>query len=187
MAERLLTAVWRTNRVFPLLLAGLLLLNALAFLGISTFISPEVKELERRYITTRADARQELRRREELATPQQRFRKNEADLQAFWKAIPPRGGFTDLVREIFSLASEAGLAIERVAYEPKAEGRLLNYALSFSVSGDYRQIKSFIHAIEQSPRIIAIEELALAGKEGAEGEPVTLRIRLTTYFTSQDT
>lgn len=184
MPERLIAAVWRTNRVFPSVIAALLLLNVLAYLGISQLFAPRVAELERRYIAAQADARQAIHRREQLATPQQRYRKNEEDLQAFWKAIPPRAQFSELIREIFSISGEAGLTIERISYEPKAEGSVLRYALAFSVGGNYGQIKKFIHALEQSPRIIAIEELALSGKEASEGEPVSLRVRLSTYFKS---
>jgi type IV pilus assembly protein PilO len=182
MAERLIVAVWRTNRVFPLVIGALLLLNILAYLGISYFFAPRIAELERRYIAAQGDARQAIQRREQLATPQQRFRTNTEDLQAFWKAIPPREQFSELIREIFSISGEAGLTIERISYEPKMEENLLRYALSFSVAGNYGQIKKFIHYLEQSPRIIAIEELALSGKDASEGEAVSLRVRLSTYF-----
>lgn len=184
MAERLIVAVWRTNRVFPLVIVGLLLLNVLVYLGISQYLAPRIAELEDRYIAAQDDARQAVHRREQLATPQQRYKKNEEDLQTFWQAIPPRGQFSELIREIFSLSGEAGLSIERISYEPKMEGSMLRYALSFSVAGNYGQIKKFIYSLEQSPRILAIEELALSGKEASEGEPVNLRVRLSTYFKS---
>lgn len=184
MAGRLLRAVWRTNRAFPLAIAILLLVNVLLFLGVSRFYSPRVEELERRYLAAQAEAREAALRRERLATPQGRFQKNEQDLRTFWAAIPPRTAFSGLIREIFSLASESGLSIERVSYEPKTEENLLRYALSFSVGGDYGEIKKFVHSLEQSPRMIAIEELVLSGKDSEEGDAVSLRVRLSTYFRS---
>lgn len=185
MVKSLIVAIWRTNRTFPLIMAALLVANILLFLGLSRMYSPRVEELERRYLAAQGEAHEAALRRERMATPQGRFQKNQEDLQTFRAAIPPRGEFSELVREIFSLADGAGLVIERVSYEPQAEGNLLRYSLSFSVTGDYGQIKKFIHSLEQSPRMIAIEELALSGKEAAEGGGVSLRVRLATYFKSQ--
>jgi type IV pilus assembly protein PilO len=60
----------------------------------------------------------------------------------------------------------------------------LQYDLDFAVSGGYEQLKRFIHLLENSPRILIIHQIALAGSEGAgSGKPgVQLQIHLTTFF-----
>ena len=189
MPERMITAVWRTNRTLPLLIAALLLLNLLLLLVGTRVVTPRVETLERRYIERQAQIRQALHRQEQLATPQERFQRNAGDLETFWAAIPPRSEFTALIQEVFSLAEDADLGIDRISYEPRVESErnLLRYALSFSVSGNYSQIKRFIYSLEQSSRIIALEELALSGRESSEGDAVSLRIRLSTYFKTLNT
>ena len=186
MPERLIAAAWRVSRAWPLLLISLLSLNAGLYAWINFRVSPEVSALERRYIDTQMRLRQAAQRQERLASPQERLRQAQTDLQTFRQAIPPGRDFTALIQEVFTLAENSGLSIERINYDPKnvTERDLLRYTLNFSVGGNYGQIKKFIAALEQSPRIIAIEEISLSGSEHAQGEAVSLRIRLSTYFQS---
>lgn len=184
----LVAAAWRLNRPLPVAVALLLLANLGLFAWIAYGVSPRISELERRYIERQAFARQAGQQRERDLSPQERYRQTEADLQTFHLAIPPRSQFTDLIKELFTLAGEAGLNIERIAYDPKqmAEKGLLRYSLNFSVGGDYGQVKKFVHSLEQSRRIVAIEEISLSGGENPEGDGVRLNIRLSTYFHSDE-
>lgn len=182
--ESFFRAAWRLNKVFPVLLGVLLALNVVIF-GLLTYVeSPQVDRLERRAIEQQARLRQARQVGEKAATPQALYRKGRKDLRKFQNAIPLRTDFTTLIKELFSLAKGAGLDINRITYEPKEEPKqgMLRYALVFSVSGQYGQIKKFIFSLEQSKRLIAIEKLSLNSGRDSEGEKVSLSLRLSTYF-----
>jgi type IV pilus assembly protein PilO len=175
-------AIWKMNRALPAFCAALLLVNLGIFLWITYRLSPEVGALERTYIDSRTQAR--LAHQGSTLSPQERWHQAEGDLRSFRQAIPPEADFTALIGELFEIATDAGLGLDRVSYQPKAVGTdLLRYELGFSIRGDYRQVKTFIHELEQSPRIIAIEGISLAGQE-ADQNAVSLGIRISTYFTS---
>lgn len=181
----LLLAAWRLNRTVPLLIAALLLLNMAAYAVLAYLEAPRIDTLERRYIERQALVREARQAGAAIATPQRTFLRGRQDLEVFREAIPPRSAFTDLIGEVFSLASEAGLAIDRIGYDPEEDtGRnLLRYGLQFTVTGRYGELKRFVYALEQSERLIAIEELTLRSGE-AQGGEVALAVRLSTYFTT---
>lgn len=183
--ESLLLAAWRFNRKYPLTILGLLLLNLAVYLLMVYLVTPWVGGLERRFIEQQAQVRQTQQGLAALATPQTIFRRGQADLQSFRDEVPLRREFPALMSDLYLLAQKAGLDIERITYDPKivTEAQLLRYSLVFSVAGDYGQVKAFVHSLEQSSRLIAIEEIALSSGEDAEGDrSVLLRLRLSTYF-----
>jgi type IV pilus assembly protein PilO len=186
--ESILLTAWRLNRRIPILIVGLILLNIAAYVVMSNVVAPRLDALERRYIERQSQVR-EVRLTGQTGaaagSPREIYRRGVEDLGQFRTAIPPRTEFTALIGEVFSLAGKAGLSIDRIGYDPKevAGQELLRYTLDFSVSGDYGQIKRFVYSLEQSDRLIAIEELSLSGGEGKSKEgDVNLRVRLTTYF-----
>jgi type IV pilus assembly protein PilO len=170
-----LLAAWRTNRWLPLLLLIWFLFNLGMYWWISQVFAPQVEEQERQLLRQQNDQRHQGAQGGEV------LRSVRDDLRTFRQAIPGKSGLTALVQEVFALAADAGLSIERVAYQPKevAEYGLLHYGLTFSVSGDYGQIKRFIFSLEQSSRLLLIEEISLTGAASAN---VNLNIRLLTYF-----
>ena len=183
--ESLLVAAWRFNRKYPLIILGLLLLNLAVYFLMVYLVTPWVGELERRFIEQQAQVRQTQQGLAALATPQTIFRRGQSDLQSFRDQVPLRSEFPALMSDLYLLARKAGLDIERITYDPKllTEAELLRYGLVFAVAGDYGQVKRFVHSLEQSSRLIAIEEIALSAGENEQGQSsVLLRLRLSTYF-----
>jgi type IV pilus assembly protein PilO len=185
--ESILLTTWRLNRRIPILIGGLILLNIAAYLLMSNVVAPRLDALERRYIKLQSQVRElRLTGKTDAAagSPREIYRRGEEDLGQFRAAIPPRTELTALIGEIFSLAGKAGLSIDRIGYDPtEISGReLLRYSLNFSVNGDYGQIKRFVYSLEQSGRLIAIEELSLSGGGESKEGKVNLRVRLSTYF-----
>ncbi len=186
--ERLLSALWRTNKVWPLLLGGLLLANLATLAWILLVASPQVEELERAFIQRQSQLRQTGPAAEQPASVSALAARAESDLRQFRESIPSKLEFSELLRELFALAEGAGLSIERISYDPKAieERGVLRYSLVFSVAGNYGQLKKFVHSLEQSPRIIALEEMALSGAGERRAGEVQLRLRFSTYFHTRD-
>lgn len=183
--ESLLIAAWRFNRKYPLTILGLLLLNVVVYLLLVYLVSPWVEGLERRYIEQQSRVRQTQQGLAALATPQSIFRQGQIDLQTFADQVPLRSEFPALMSDLYLLARKAGLDIDRITYDPKivTEAGLLRYSLVFTLAGDYSQVKLFVHSLEQSSRLIGIDEIALSSGEDEAGKrSVLLRVRLTTFF-----
>jgi type IV pilus assembly protein PilO len=185
--ESILLAAWRLNRILPLLVGGLVLLNVVAYLSLNYLASPQRDALEKQLMELQARVRQNRQSDAETKTPAEIFRRGEADLQKFRAVIPSKSGFPALLGEIFSLAGQAGLTIDQIGYQPKeVEGRgLLRYGLAFSVNGDYGQIKRFIYSLEQSERLIVIDSLTLSGGRESGLATVELRLQLATFFRTE--
>jgi type IV pilus assembly protein PilO len=182
--DSLLLAAWQRDKKLPVVVVFLLLLNVGAFVGMKYYVSPQVETLEREYIERQADLRQGRTVGRTPDEPQDELWVARDDLQTFWQAIPSRTEFTVLIGELFTLSEEAGLEIDQISYKPEpVEGHeLLRYGLSFSVGGDYSQVKRFVHSLEQSERLVAIEDLSLSGSDDQGRQEVRLNLRLSTLF-----
>lgn len=181
--ESYISAAWRQNKFLPLVACALFLLNIAVFFFLETALFPEIDLLERQYIEQQALLREGKRGGGGSELPWRAYSRASSEMAVFYQAIPHRENFTNLIREIFSLAEKSGLAIDMVDYRPEKvkERDILLYSLNFSVVGDYGQIKKFIHRIEQSKRLIMIDEVGLKGESGGGGS-VSLHIRLSTLF-----
>lgn len=184
----LLRAAWRMNKTVPVLLLLLLFVDMGAWAGLRFRMTPRLETLEQTYLQRQEEVR---RLQKEGRAPRQEEDSlilAEEDLASFWQAIPHRAELSGLLGELFTLADEAGLRIDQVGYDPQAvEGRrLLRYSLGFSVSGSYLQVKRFVHALEESPRLIALESLTLSGTDDEDTGDVTLNIKLSTLFRTEE-
>ena len=185
--EHLILTAWKQNQYWPSLLLILLLANIALFLTGTQVIAPKVMRLEKQLVKNQAEARLARQQGANAATPEHILAQGRQDLLSFREAIPAKETFGELVGDISMLAGRAGLDIDQITYAPeeKPEEKLLIYSLSFTVSGRYQQLKKFIHALEHSPRLIAIHELSLSGSGEKQRESVRMQIRLSTYFTSE--
>ncbi|KIH76450.1 type IV pilus assembly protein PilO [Geoalkalibacter ferrihydriticus] len=186
-AAVVLTALWRQNRVAPVVLALLLMANIALYLLAAQALAPRAGQLQQQLLRQQAQLREQEQRGVDQVSPRAIHRQGQQDLAAFFAAIPPREDLSRLVGEIFNLANEAGLAIERITYDPQRlrEAPLLAYTLVFSVNGSYEQLKRFVFSLEHSPRIIALDEISFSAGDAAR-RTTTLNLRFTTYFQADD-
>ena len=182
--RQFLQAALRISRVLPLVVGVILVLNLAAYFLISTFLIPRNQSSERSVLTKQRQVRSAQQRAGEIITPQKDYFKKEQEIQTFRESLPPKTDFTGLIRELFVLSSAAGLDIDQIKYAPKqleTEG-ILEYGVSFDITGRYAQLKRFIFELEQSPRVLIIDEIVLTKRGEADQENVGLRIQLTTFF-----
>lgn len=180
-------AAWRVNRVVPVVLAGLLLVDVVLYVVLTTSVFPAEGAAQRDFLTAEGQLRS--RRAPRLGSAEA-LRQSEADLARFRQGIPAREDFSALIGDLYALAGDCELLLTQISYQPKelADQELLAYSLNFSVAGTYPQLKRFIHGLEQSRRLLLIEDLSLGGDPASDdGEGVTLNLRLTTYFRGAST
>ncbi len=184
----LLAAFWRQNRLVPVLLLVLLLINIGLQVWRVRMVRPQVAQLRQNL----ERQQQELERMRQLGarqdSPEAVYRRGREDLSRFYAMIPANSDLTGLIEELFNMAHRAGLEIDRIGYDPRKleERPLLAYSLMFSVSGNYEQLKSFVYDIETSSRLITLDEITLSGAGGGD-RPVSLNLRFTTYFHADPT
>jgi len=185
--DTLLMALWRQSRAFPVAIGSLLVINILLSLSIFLVQAPQSAEIEREYIELQARTRQG--KAMESETPQARYTQMKSDLQKFRSIIPVRGELSGLIAELYEVANASGLEVKQVSYTPSEipAQELISYALSFSLNGNYGEIKKFIFSLEQSERLIVIDKISLSAAPSSDkSRQVTLRIGLTTYFQNDE-
>lgn len=175
--------LWAGQRIVVLALLLLLGANLVVGLVAGFSLAPRVTEREVQLQQQNAELRGEQTGGE---SPAQLHADGERDLAVFRERIPPYRNFTALLAELEEMAGEAGLEVGQVAYknEPVKELDLLRYTLDFTLDGSYRSVKQFIHALEQSPRLVILRRVSLQEVEGEEGgeNQVRLQLSLETFF-----
>jgi Tfp pilus assembly protein PilO len=182
--EAVWQAVWRVNRIIPIGLVCLLILNLSVFLFLTYSMEKQAAQIQAEVLRLQADERRTQNERSQSESPVILYTQGVGDLQKFRQSIPDKSKLSGLVAELFSLAERAGLSIDSVQYQSKKEPeqQLLRYEINYQVTGSYEQIKKLIHLIEQSDRILFINELSLGSAR--EGTDVSLPLSLTTFFTT---
>ena len=83
------------------------------------------------------------------------------------------------------LAKAAGLTVAQhdtpLPRETDEATALTKYTTELTLSGGYRGIRQFIHAVESQPAFLVIESIDLA-TAGDRDQPLAVTVRLATYF-----
>jgi len=149
-------------------------------------LSLKVASSERRAGTARAQL--QAAEREDAATRAvlERAEQANADLRKFYRDTLPssvEGARRMSYAKLASLADHHGLVIERRSYDRDTgyRGRLHKLKITMALSGEYRDIRAFLHALETSPEFVVIEDVSLS--EGANpGAPLAVAVQLATYY-----
>ncbi len=180
--KELAEQLWRSQRGLLLLLGALLVSNLLLFVVLEQMIVPRVAEQESHFLQRQTEVRQMLRKQSGAAkTPEHLYLLASQDLAKFQQSVPEYQEFTGLIEELLVLSNRAHLNITQISYasERLKKSQLLKFSLSFNVEGDYKQLKKFIHSLEQSVRLITIKQIGLQSADNAD---VNLRLNLETFF-----
>lgn len=175
-----LLTVWSRHRYILIGLGGLLGLNILLFSLLYFGISPKLSRSERDLSLL-----QQQSRRSTTASPQQAYEQGVKDYARFNTLLPSLRNFSELIGDLYALAKDCNLEISQIGYTqkelPKTE--ILSYALKFSLTGTYDELKRFVYGLEESKRLVVIEQMTLNAAKGEDNDDlVTLGLSLTTYF-----
>lgn len=175
-------AAWRVNRALPITLVVAVLLNVALFLFLHVVYEERASAVQKAFISLQAEERHAQGEGSDSELPQLVYTRSLSDLQTFRQAIPVEAELSGLVGELFTLAERAGMSIDRVRYNSTLleDQDLLQYEIKYDVTGTYRQIKKMVHLIEQSGRIVAIDELSLGSR--STDKSVNMSLTLTTFF-----
>jgi Tfp pilus assembly protein PilO len=176
--------VERRRVLLPLGIAALVNLGVYALAVYP--LSLKVASSERRAVTARAQLQAAEREDATTRTVLERAEQADADLQKFYRDTLPssvEGARRMSYAKLASLADHHGLVIERRSYDRDTgyRGRLHKLKINMALSGEYRDIRAFLHALETSPEFVVIEDVSLS--EGANpGAPLAVAVQLATYY-----
>ena len=114
--------------------------------------------------------------------------KGQADkeLQTFYsEVLPPvvSGARRITFLRIEQLAQKCSLRVERVTSLPKpqSDSNLVKFIYRASLSGEYRNIRRFIHELETAPEFLVLENVDLRQSE-IENRALNVEMEIATYY-----
>ena len=171
--------LWLRHRVGLIIVGLLLFTNIGVLIGLQHFLVPAVDAREQLLIRRQA----EMRSGTGSEAPAMIYAQGEKDLGEFEKRIPSHREFTGLIDELYGVAGETALDLSQINYSRKQEkDGLLRYTLGFNLAGQYADIKKFVHLLEQSPRLMLIEQISLQGGGREGSNEVRLQLSVSTFF-----
>jgi Tfp pilus assembly protein PilO len=107
------------------------------------------------------------------------------ELATFYESVLPQdltGARRLTYLRLALLARESGLDYRRATYAPVVEtgSTLTRLQIQLLLSGNYPDMRDFIHQLEAAPEFIVIDNVQLA--EGADGGSLVVTLDLSTYF-----
>ena len=158
--------------------AFLAVLNLALLLYLSLWQKPALAKAQSEWFAQR----EALAKGQSLGTAT-RYRNGLRDLEQFQTRLLPKSGFAGFLSELFETARSSSLAITGITYKPtviKEEG-ILSYAISYTVSGKYASVKSFIADLARYPHMATLDALSLNSTSPTE-EAVNLKVQMTVYL-----
>lgn len=149
-----------------------------------------VEEAGRRAAAAAANLEAARRRYETVRLAADGRNRADEELRRFHQEILPRdlaGARALTFARLAALAAGHGLLMERRASAPERDEarHLARLRVSMLLSGAYRDIRRFIHALETAPEFLVIEEIVLSQGDGTEAGEV-LSLDLSTYYRLDD-
>lgn len=116
--------------------------------------------------------------------------KGQADqeLQTFYSdVLPPDISAARRITflRIEQLAQKSNLRLERETSDPKSQrdSELVKFTYRASLSGEYRNIRRFIHELETAPEFLVLENVELSQSE-VENRGLNVNVEIATYYRS---
>lgn len=154
-------------------------------------LSRQIASTERDERTSRDElvkARQDYNSAKATVTGKQ---KADSALQKFYKDVLPgdksvaqRLTFTRLAE----LAQQSNVKLEHGSNEVTHEkgSSLSKLTTRYTLTGDYRDVRHFIYALETAPEFIILENIGLTSASDQQARGVAMNLEIATYFRSGD-
>ena len=111
----------------------------------------------------------------------------DAELKKFYTdVLPPdlSGARRITYLPLEHLAEEANLRLERQALSPdeRSQGGLAKLTTTATLTGEYRDIRKFLHQLETRPEFIVLENVDLSQNASEMSRGITVTVQVATYF-----
>ena len=184
---RLTRRVIQEHKRSVVLIAGGLVLNVLLYVVVVRPLARSVANIEQSTLAaeqSRVAAQTEFGKANGTLTGKDRATK---ELATFYSAVLAQdlsGARRLTYGRVQRLAEQFRLEYQRSSYEPVEDrgSTLTKLRVNVELTGNYSNMRSFIHAIETAPEFVVIDNISLA--EGSGEGSLRLALDLSTYFRS---
>lgn len=114
----------------------------------------------------------------------------DAALQKFYKDVLPGSASaarTLTYTRLSQLAEQANVRLEQGANTVEREkgSTLSKSTTTYTLAGDYRDVRKFIYSLETTPEFVVLENIALTSPgDQSAGRGLAMRLEIATYFRS---
>jgi type IV pilus assembly protein PilO len=173
-------AALRHHKLLFGLIGLILAVNIAAFLWVKEEESTRVSRLHQTY-----EAKRKATLPPKADTSRVRMEQTKEDILRFAETLPDKLMIPDVMQEVLELLAGNRLPRVNMSFTPESAEfpNLMRYTTSFSVNGEYPQLKTFLAELQNSKTLFCIEGLSLANQSGDSG-PVTLQLKLALYLRS---
>ena len=111
----------------------------------------------------------------------------DGELQKFYNdVLPPdiSGARRITFLRIEQLAAQSNLRLERETSDPKPQrdSELVKFTYTATLSGEYRNIRRFIHELETAPEFLVLENVQVSRNEAEERGALNVLVQVATYY-----
>ena len=171
------------------LIAAALVLNAALLVLVVLPLSRKVQGGQQRAQAATAELLAARRDRDAARATVTGKAQADVELKKFYQEVLPphhNSAHRTLYPDVVQLAREANLTVLRQRIDPQSDRRseLQKLTLTLNLTGEYTNIRQFIHQLETAPEFRVLESVALAQAE--EGErALNVTANVSTYFRSR--
>jgi len=161
--------------------AFLAVLNLAVLLYLSLWQQPELEKAQLEWF-----AKRDALAKGEILGDATRYQNGVRDLELFQKRLLPKKDFAALLSRMYETARSNSLSLKGISYQPepiKGE-QLFSYGISFTVSGKYASVKSFLADLVRYPEMLTVDSVSLSNTKSTE-ESVNLRVQVTAYLKTE--
>jgi type IV pilus assembly protein PilO len=159
----------------------------LLFLGVLNLLLVLYLALWQRPELTRAQSEWFAKRQELASKPgagiAATYQRDQRDLAEFRRRYIPKRDFAAFLSKMYETARNNSLKLSSVSYKPVPipEQGVLSYGISFTASGRYAGLKSFISDVSRYPEMVTLDSVGLSSGSQTQ-ESVVLRLNMTAYL-----
>jgi Tfp pilus assembly protein PilO len=177
MKQYILEIIRQKWRLLSIILA-LLLLNVTLGVVVSVYQIPSLADLQTKWSNLRRQAAS-VGQLDATALHQQ----GSADLEKLKAKIPEKQQFARVLSDLFEAAASSAVQVGTISYKPVQirEEALLSYQLSFSVTGSYAAVKSYLADLQKNPELIVVDSVAFSNSD-LFVENVAMDLHITVYL-----
>ena len=181
----LVQRIAREHRRVVVPLAVALSVNVVLYAAVVYPLSQRVANIEQRDRTAEEQLRAAQREHAQASGTLTGKDRAAAELATFYKDVLPSdlSGARRLTHlRLAQLAREANLKFLRDTFVPKLERNrtLTQLKIEMELSGNYGDVRAFIHQLETAPEFVVIDNIELG--QGADGGPLGVTLHLSTYY-----
>jgi Tfp pilus assembly protein PilO len=183
--------IWREKRTLLIILAAILVANAVYFFTYRIQYENRLRSLDARRDEVNAQLQEAKRARSTAERQVAEYKKIQRDVdevyEARWSTQAQR--LTSIIAEVKGLAAASNLtpptfsfsqtAPKSITAGEKAYAAATQMGISFTVQGSYQQVRRLINSIEMSDQFLIIEQIGLSADSG---DKLSMNLQLKTLF-----